>query len=75
METKELNRAIKRFAQEVSEARIDPYSEAAKAEFTRLSGADPEMKYINKESVITLFVMNRAYHFVPFTIFGPSSYY
>lgn len=74
MTTKELNKAIKRFAEDISQAKIDPYSEAAKKEFNRLANADNEMKYINKESVIALFVLNRVYKFVPLTMFGPTSY-
>lgn len=74
MEKKQLNAAIKRFAEDISQAKVDPYSDKAKSEFSRLAGADPEMQYINKESVIALFVLNRTYHYVPCTIFGPASY-
>jgi hypothetical protein len=72
MTNAELNRDIKRLAGKIKTGILDPYSQRAKDEFTRLYGADNELKHMNKESVIILLILNRKFHYVNFKDFGPA---
>lgn len=70
----ELNRAVKKFAKDIEAGKIEPYSEAAKAEFNRLHNADNSFKSFNADSLRILIVINNRYHFVKYSYFGPADY-
>ena len=74
MEKQQLNAAIKKFAKQIKDKKIDPHSEAAHKEFTRLYGASDELKYMNRDSIVIMIVLNRKFLYVPFHQFGPLNY-
>jgi hypothetical protein len=71
MTNKELNAAIKKFAKQIKDGKIDPEAEQAKQEFTRLHGADRTMQALNADSLRILFVLNRRYNYTGWHYFGP----
>lgn len=74
MTNAELNKAIKKFAQQIKDKKLDPYSTAAFNEFHRLHGADNTMKAWSVESWRIMVVANRQYHYIPSKDFGPADY-
>jgi hypothetical protein len=74
MTNAELNRDIKKFAQQIKDGKLDPHSEQAKQEFNRLHGADKTMEAWTITSWRIMVVLNRSYRFYPFHIFGPADY-
>lgn len=74
MTTKEQNAAIKRMGSRIKNGALDGHSPEAKELFTTLYYADREMKYIDKESVIILFVLNRRFKYENINAFGPLDY-
>ena len=74
MTNAQLNSAIRKFAAQIKADKVDPYSEAAKAEFNRLHGADNTFKALSADSLRIMIVLNRAYHFIKPSYFGPADY-
>lgn len=70
----ELNRAVKKFAQQIKDNKIDVFSEAAKQEFNRLHDADSTFKSFTADSLRIMIVLNRSYRFTAFHNFGPAEY-
>lgn len=80
MTTKELNRDVKRLHQSIMKASqqmtteeyFDFISRDAKREYLRLYHADSTFTYMNRSSILIMFVLNRVNRFIPFHQFGPN---
>ncbi len=74
MEKSELNRDIKRLRDNIKSGKIDPASEEARTEYKRLYGASDELKYMNRDSIVIMIVLNRKFLYIPLHQFGPLNY-
>jgi hypothetical protein len=77
MTKQELNRDIKRLFKEFKKAaenlEIEKYFEVAeelKKEFRRLYDADRELKYVSKDNILRMLILNRRHRVIPFHQFG-----
>ena len=77
MTAKELNKAVATLNSEIYRMSFEPldiyleYLEKfAKAEFTRLYGADDTMESLSKRNILVMFRLNLKHRFIPFHNFG-----
>jgi len=71
MTKQELNRDVKRLWN--NHLKCDNYDQIEKTvipEFKRLYGADKDFKYLNRDNILRIMVLNRKYNIIPFHRFG-----
>lgn len=68
METEQLNRDIKKFAEKVKG--MDKIGLAERKEFSRLYHADISFRRISRKSILRLIALNNRFNFIPKSKFG-----
>lgn len=74
MTNAELNKHVKNFVKRIESEAIDPHGKEAHDLFTTIHGADPSFKAFTADSLRALIVLNRRFHYVKFSDFGPTEY-